>query len=133
MILAHFPLYTKSIHTKLTQILSEKRAVFVFVTEAGAMKDRCTYVYMYIPTYIPYRDSEQSGIHTDKLSHIHARTHAHTHMHTRTHKHIQTYKPLILCTLYLCMQYCAKELTMTKYGVFYLLVMTSNDNHCLFG
>ena len=79
-------------HTKLTQILSEKRAVFVFVTEQGAMKERCTYVY--ICTYLHVfhsHDYEQTGIHTDRLSHTctHARTR--THMNTPAHTYMCTH------------------------------------------
>ena len=123
------PLYTECIHTKLTQILSEKRAVFVFVTEEGAMKERCTYVYIctsYLHVFHNH-DCEQSGIHTDRLSHTctHACTHTHTHEHTSTYVYVHTYNHTsFLYSTYVCN---IVPKTMTIYGVFYLLVMTSNE------
>ena len=85
----------------------------------------CIYVrhtYMYSITM-----TMNSQVYTQTDSLTHARTHAHTrtHEHTSTYVYVHTYKDAsFLYSTYVCN---IVPKTMTIYGIFYLLVMTSNE------
>ena len=83
----------------------------------------CIYVrhtYMYSITM-----TVNSQVYTQTDSLTHACTHTHTHEHTSTYVYVHTYNHTsFLYSTYVCN---IVPKTMTIYGVFYLLVMTSNE------